>query len=403
MIAPLLAAALSGITVLTHAHVLMQRRAVPLTLIILGLLYGFVIGMVGAGFAAAVFSLFTWLFPVTVAFHILVTWRHYPDYHRTMLKTFIFGGFLIAAYGVWQYVSPQPWDAFWLRNANMLSEGTATPFGMRVSSTMNSSGPFAVTMMVALLVCVTSRSKLGVLTGAIAVPALIGTMSRSVLGGLAIGLLYVFIMLDGRSRIRLVVAMAVLIVLCAPVAMIDEVSDKALARINTVTELDHDDSYQVRTEIYHHFFAEMSTNIAGRGLGMTGLGSKLGDSSGGGDNVNFDSGLMEVPYVLGWPGALLYAGGVFSLLYRALIASGTRKHDRFAIANVASGVSLLAMMVFINTLTGFSGQLFFAGTMLAVIGRRYALETTPISGDAEATHAPLSAHDPSAGHAAGRA
>ena len=111
MLAPVIAAALCGMNLLTHFRVLMQRRAIPLTLIVLGIFYGYVIGMVGAGIAAASYTLISWLFPVLIAFHILVTWRQYPEYHRTMLKTFVFGGFVIAAYGVYQYVSPPPWDA----------------------------------------------------------------------------------------------------------------------------------------------------------------------------------------------------------------------------------------------------------------------------------------------------
>jgi hypothetical protein len=373
MLAPVIAAALCGMNLLTHFRVLMQRRAIPLTLIVLGIFYGYVIGMVGAGIAAASYTLISWLFPVLIAFHILVTWRHYPEYHRTMLKTFVFGGFVIALYGVFQYVSPPPWDAFWLLQSGMVSEGVPLPFGMRVASTMNSSGPFAIAMMACLLMTLAARNKMAFLAGGLAVPALIGTMSRSVVGGLAIGLVYLFVMLDGRSRLRLAGGIAVIVLLCSPVAMVDEISDKAMARFSTVTQLDNDYSYQVRTEIYNHFLSEMTTNIAGQGLGMTGLGSKL-SGDGSSNNVDFDSGLMEVPYVLGWPGTLLYAAGLLMLILRAFVASFARKSDRFAVAGTAAAFGVLAMMVFVNTLIGSGGMFFFIGVMLPVTGWRYARE-----------------------------
>ncbi|MDN7184030.1 O-antigen ligase family protein [Caballeronia sp. SEWSISQ10-4 2] len=373
MLAPVIAAALCGMNLLTHFRVLMQRRAIPLTLIVLGIFYGYVIGMVGAGIAAASYTLISWLFPVLIAFHILVTWRQYPEYHRTMLKTFVFGGFVIALYGVYQYVSPPPWDAFWLLQSGMVSEGVPLPFGMRVASTMNSSGPFAIAMMACLLMTLAARNKMAFLAGGLAVPALIGTMSRSVVGGLAIGLVYLFVMLDGRSRLRLVGGIAVIVLLCSPVAMVDEISDKAMARFSTVTQLDNDYSYQVRTEIYNHFLSEMTTNIAGQGLGMTGLGSKL-SGDGSSNNVDFDSGLMEVPYVLGWPGTLLYATGLLMLILRAFVASFARKSDRFAVAGTAAAFGVLAMMVFVNTLIGSGGMFFFIGVMLPVTGWRYARE-----------------------------
>jgi hypothetical protein len=383
MLAPVIAAALCGMNLLTHFRVLMQRRAIPLTLIVLGIFYGYVIGMVGAGIAAASYTLISWLFPVLIAFHILVTWRQYPEYHRTMLKTFVFGGFVIAAYGVYQYVSPPPWDAFWLLQSGMISEGVPLPFGMRVSSTMNSSGPFAIAMMACLLMTLAARNKTAFLAGGLAVPALIGTMSRSVVGGLAIGLVYLFVMLDGRSRLRLVGGVAVIVLLCSPVAMVDEISDKAMARFSTVTQLDNDYSYQVRTEIYDHFLSEMTTNIAGQGLGMTGLGSKL-SGDGSSNNVDFDSGLMEVPYVLGWPGTLLYAAGVLMLVLRAFVASFARKSDRFAVAGTAAAFGVLAMMVFVNTLIGSGGMFFFIGVMLPVTGWRYAREIQQSARDAAA-------------------
>jgi len=383
MLAPVMAAALCGVKLLTHFRVLMQRRAIPLTLIVLGIFYGYVIGMVGAGIAAASYTLISWLFPVLIAFHILVTWRQYPEYHRTMLKTFVFGGFVIALYGVYQYVSPPPWDAFWLLQSGMISEGVPLPFAMRVSSTMNSSGPFAIAMMACLLMTLAARNKTAFLAGGLAVPALIGTMSRSVVGGLAIGLVYLFVMLDGRSRLRLVGGVAVIVLLCSPVAMVDEISDKAMARFSTVTQLDNDYSYQVRTEIYDHFLSEMTTNIAGQGLGMTGLGSKL-SGDGSSNNVDFDSGLMEVPYVLGWPGTLLYAAGVLMLVLRAFVASFARKSDRFAVAGTAAAFGVLAMMVFVNTLIGSGGMFFFIGVMLPVTGWRYAREIQQLARDAAA-------------------
>jgi hypothetical protein len=373
MLAPVMAAAICGVNLLTHFRVLMQRRAIPLTLIVLAALYGYFIGMVGAGVAAASYVLISWLFPVLIGFHVLITWRHYPEYHRVLLKTFVFGGFVIAAYGVFQYVNPPPWDAFWLQHSGMISEGSAAPYSMRVSSTMNSSGPFAIAMMVCLLMTLAARNKMAMLAGGLAVPALIGTMSRSVLGGLAIGLLYLFILLDGRSRLRLAGAIAVIVLLCSPALMVDEITEKASARVATVTQLNQDDSYQTRTEIYKHFLAEMTTNIAGQGLGMTGLGSKL-SSDNSSSSVDFDSGLMEVPYVLGWPGTLLYAAGVVMLVLRAFVTSFSRKADRFAVAGTAAAFGILAMMVFVNTLVGGAGMLFFIGVMLPVAGRRYALE-----------------------------
>jgi hypothetical protein len=116
------------------------------------------------------------------------------------------------------------------------------------------------------------------------------------------------------------------------------------------------------------------TDIAGQGLGTTGLGSKLSNDTAAQAMLNFDSGLMEVPYVMGWPGTLLYTTGIVMLLWRAYRASRQHPSDLLAISGVGVAVAILSMMVFINTLTSVSGMFFFLGVTLPVISLRYARE-----------------------------
>lgn len=372
MVAPVATAMLCCVAVATHLPVLFQRRAVPLVFMMLGILYGYIIGIVGAGIVAATYDLVTWLVPILMGFQILVTWRQYPVYYRILLKTFVIGGFVIATYGVVEYVNPPAWDAFWLLNAGMKTEGVPLPFSMRVASTMNSSAPFAVTMMVCLLMNFAARNKTAFLSSAVGVPALAGTMVRSAFGGICVGVVYLIIMLDSRSRLRVAVSLLVIALLCFPVALVDEFSEHVTARLETVTELGTDTSYMTRTGIYKEFIAKMATNIEGRGLGVAGLGAKLSDGSP--RFINFDSGLMLVPYELGWPGALLYLGGVVILVYRAIVANLAMRHDRFAVASTAGAFSVLSMMFFEHTLAGGTGIYFFFGTLFPLAGLRYARE-----------------------------
>jgi hypothetical protein len=90
--------------------------------------------------------------------------------------------------------------------------------------------------------------------------------------------------------------------------------------------------------------------------------------------ADFDSGLMEVPFVMGWPGTLLYATGVLMLLWRAYRASRSNPTDLLANSGVGVAVAIFSMMVFINTLTAVSGMFFFLGVTLPVISLRYARE-----------------------------
>lgn len=190
MIAPLLAVSLSAFTLIRNLRILGERRAAPLVMIMLALFYSFVIGMAAVGPAAALYTLINWMFPVLVAFHLVATWRDYPVYHRVLLKTFVYAGFVMGLYGVIEFISPPPWDAFWLLSSQMTSEGEAVPFGMRIGSTMNSSGPFAMTIMSIMLLALGARGKMRIAMGLVGVPALMFTAVRGAWGGLVIGLIY---------------------------------------------------------------------------------------------------------------------------------------------------------------------------------------------------------------------
>ena len=152
----------------------------------IALLYAFVIGVVSAGVApAGVHAVRLDVARADRLSHRIVTWQEYPAYHRVLLKTFVYGTFVMGAYGVIQFVSPPPWDGV-LDDllGHGQSEGTPVPFGMRISSTMNSCGPFAITIMmrpadVARRARQDARSPAAV----VGVPALLFTSVRTAWGG----------------------------------------------------------------------------------------------------------------------------------------------------------------------------------------------------------------------------
>jgi hypothetical protein len=251
------------------------------------------------------------------------------------------------------------------------SSGSPVPFGMRICSTMNSTGPFAMTMMVGLLMSIASPSKLKILAGVGGVPALLFTAVRTSWGALVIGLIYPLAMLDVRSRLRLITAVMLFAGLCTPMLMIDQVSAPIIKRMSTIGNLSDDNSFQARQGFYSNFSSIAEESFAGHGLGSTGLAAKLADPHAQ-IIASLDSGVVDVVWVLGWPGGLLYVTGLFMLLWRAFLASLARPGDRFAISGVGAAISILAIMVMIDTMQGSSGMYFMFGVVMPVIGVRYA-------------------------------
>ncbi len=84
---------------------------------------------------------------------------------------------------------------------------------------------------------------------------------------------------------------------------------------------------------------------------------------------NFDSGVMAIPFVLGWPGALLYAGGLVWLSFYAL--RRVKRPDLFAAASRGIVVAVLVQLVFANVATGVSGMVLWYFLGLAVASRLF--------------------------------
>ena len=378
MVAPLAAVSLCGLSLFSNMGSLGQRRVIPFVLIAVGMFYAFIVGMIQSGLEPALFAFVNWLYPALVGFHLAVTWRHYPDYHRVLLKTWIFGGLVMGAYGIWQYISPPPWDAFWILATKMTSAGKPSPYGLRIWSTMNSTGPFAIMIMFMLPMALAARGRLRIIMAAVAVPALMFTSVRSCWAGAIIGLVWPFLLLDGRNRTRMILVALGVAVLVAPVLMVDQISTAVTTRFQSLDNISQDNSYRSRMMFYEWFLPNALDNIAGQGLGSTGVATRL--SSDADDDTPqdavFDSGLMEVPYVMGWPGTLLYVTGFAMLLWRSFKATLRLPHDRFAICGYGVSLAILAMMVMVNTLAGFSGMLFIIGVMMPLISLRYARERT---------------------------
>jgi hypothetical protein len=150
-VAPLAVTMISGLSLIRHYPVLGQRRGLPVLLILAGLAYAFMVGVVSSGPLAATYDLANWLYPILIGFHIMANTRDYPTYRDTIINTFIWGMLVMGAYGLVQFAIMPQWDALWMLGSQMNSQGDPVPMGVRVFSTMNSSGPFAFAMMGAMV------------------------------------------------------------------------------------------------------------------------------------------------------------------------------------------------------------------------------------------------------------
>ena len=173
----------------------------------------------------------------------------------------------------------------------------------------------------------------------------------------------------GRSRPRLLAALVVIGLIVWPLLSFGPIADVIDARLQTTSTLQQDTSFAARFKFYAEFAPQAFSNLLGAGLGSTGVATKLSTGGELGQFGNFDSGVMAIPFVLGWPGGLLYAGGLVWLLSYAL--RRVKWPDLFAAASRGIVVAVLAQLVFANLATGVSGMVLWYFLGLAIAARLF--------------------------------
>ena len=359
-IAPLAVTMISGLCLIRHYPLLGQRRGLPVLLILAGLAYAYMVGVVSSGPLAATYDLANWLYPILIGFHIMANTRNYPEYRDTIVNTFIWGMLVMGAYGLVQFVIMPPWDALWMLGSQMNSQGDPVPMGVRVFSTMNSSGPFAFAMMGAMVYVMAANHRVRWIAAVLGFFAFGLSLVRSTWGGWVVAMLVQLAKSNNRIRLRIIGSAILLAGLCVPLLAVGPVAERMQARLNSIVNLKDDQSYAARNQFYATFAKKAFTDVSGEGMGATGTSTKLSNDGGQlGQYGNFDSGVMNIPFVLGWPGTLLYLSGILWLMVRAMLASFKLRDDKFVSSSVSLALAIFAMLVFTNSLVGTGGLLLF--------------------------------------------
>lgn len=366
MLAPILVPGVAMLALLRHAHLLRLRAYAPFGLALLGIGYGYLVGVAKVGVAAASFDVLNWAVPVGFGFYTVLHWRRYAEQRDALVRAFAWGLVLMGVYAVVQFVLAPPWDGYWMENATMSSIGTPEPFQIRVFSTMNSPGPFGSTVAAGLLLLMGARGRGGLRWAAIALGSagLLLSMVRTAWLSLILGVVVLVLLAPRGQRGRMLGALVGLGVVAALATAVLPSGDVMVERMGSMGNLQEDHSFQARLNFWG-VVSQSFTDPVGGGMGSAGVAAKLT----AGDTFDFDNGIANVPFVLGWPGGIAFTLGVMLLTLRAcrtLLAARARGAEPFPVAALAVALSILAMMVSSNMLLGMTGMLFWSGLGLVL-------------------------------------
>lgn len=287
MLAPFL---VSGIAVISLPRFLLSEKKV--VIIYGGILYpilgAFVLGVLQAGFASAAFGLLTWLTPVLVAILILAMPDLIEDNAEAVFKAFGYGALVMGAYGIYQFFVFPEWDSKWIINSGMTTLGSAAN-GVRIFSTMNSPGIFALMLGTGLLANLVIKTPLKPLTFALGLTAFMLSLVRSAWGGFIVALVFIMMTASVKTRARYLIVFGLFGAASLPLLMMEPIAGPVQKRLESLSDTENDTSYGDRVKLYNKYVDEALTKVVGNGLGNTGVAAKLsGDAA-----ISFDNGILD--------------------------------------------------------------------------------------------------------------
>lgn len=372
LLAPPIVAALSIYTLMRHARELRGRLFAPYLLILGALAYGYSVGLINAGLVPASYALLTWIAPLVFGVHLALSWRHYVELSAAIRKTFAVALPVLGAYGIYQFVRIPAWDAQWMINSDLKSIGSPLPYLVRIFGTLNTPGPYAAFLLAGMLVILAGKGFIRFPGIAVAFVALLLARTRAVWIAFLIGLIVQQLSQPIVKLPRRLVTLVIVSLLAAPLTQIPSFRSTIVNRMSTLTSISSDNSYVKRVAFSQENASEIVQTAEGNGLGSTGGAIKL--SSGSVGVRSLDNGFLEMFYVLGWPGGVMFFLGIGALLYQAFRFADARR-DPFASAVRATAIALVSILPIGEVFTGSTGTLLWSMMGLSIAAHAYHLTT----------------------------
>lgn len=369
LVTPFLVTLITTITLVKYLPKSCRQGRLPFLMVIAAIGYGTMIGLINNQPVAVARSFLDWFPPIPFAFHLWVNWRKYPQYRKVIQSTFLWGVLITGAYGIFQYLIAPEWDRFWLTQSGMGSLGYPEPLGIRVWSTMNSPGPFAIMIQAGLLLLFTHKSPLRFPAAVFGALSILLSLLRSAWGGFVLAMLLFLPSLKSKIQLRIISTVLILGLCIMPLVTIEPFASQIADRFQTFTNIEQDSSFKARQSNYDKNLQVALSQFQGTGLGHT---WSLKDEGGFKVTV-IDSGILELFSTFGWIGALFYLAGLI-LTVRDLFVSSQYNLDPFIRALRALILSYCAMTITNNTLISLGGMILWAFIGITLAGNKFYFE-----------------------------
>lgn len=256
----------------------------------------------------AIYSLGEFLAPI--GFVAFGAWfAHDSNVSDRWCKNFCLIAFAVASYGLWQFYTIPPWDAFWLLAVNFDGYmGQPEPTKMTLFSTLQERGPTGMFLAGGLILLILRgvfpylfRWPMAMVIGY----AMLLTYTRtSVI--LCIASCILFPVINRNANFKVLLGAIVFLTVVAPI-VVQRLpgSDTAIARVSTLANMQEDGSFRGRLALLRYSLGEALYEPLGLGLGSHGLAAKVSASTKAG--MGDSTGYVQTLRTFGWVGTALVA------------------------------------------------------------------------------------------------
>jgi hypothetical protein len=322
--------------------------------------FAFVVGLLNSKLGA-IYSLGDYLAPIgLVAFG---SWFAFDErICDRWCRNFCLIVFAVAVYGLWQFYTIPPWDAFWLLAVDFDGYlGEPEPTKMTLFTTLQERGPAGMFMagglILLLLRGVFSHLFRWPMAGVIGYAMLLTYTRTSVI--LCIATCVIFPIINRNANFKVLLGSVIFLTAFIPL-IVQQLPGSAYAveRVSTLARIQEDSSFQGRMKFFRASLSEAISEPLGLGLGSHGIAGKVSTAaeSGMGDSTGY----VQTLRTFGWIGTVLVSLSLWRLWRNSTFALQQESRDKtlfFYRAWFASG-----MVVF------YSGDWLFTATFFWVLG-----------------------------------
>jgi hypothetical protein len=303
-----------------------------------GVIFGLGIGLIKNPSTTVVLSTVMWIGPMVLCI-FTASIQDREKLAKVLTSTFAWGVVVMSIYGVYQFIVAPPWDTYWLKQIDIAnispSFGHPEPYGIRIWSTMNSPGSFAL-FLGAALIWLATRDGIAVnLANILGYVALCLSLVRTAWMMTVFGLILCVVMRRKTPSPKSIVVGVLTLGMIGGGLLYAAKFPRVQDRLRTFTSLKEDESVQARKAMYRFMEGYIVSTPLGEGL----------QSPAEYHGYLLDSTFAELFFMLGWIGTFFYAAGLGYLMLRIVVSVPK-------VSGVAAGSTAIVLAMATQSISG---------------------------------------------------